>query len=64
MEVVTQFLTGEKGTAMEDSTAKGLKEARKKRERIAKVKSTIVSIIGIWLMISIVICAVLMWSTS
>lgn len=64
MEVVTQFLTGEKGTAMEDSTAKGLKESRKKRERIAKVKNTIVSIIGIWLMISIVICAILMWRVS
>ncbi len=49
---------------MEDSTAKGLKESRKKRERIAKVKNTIVSIIGIWLMISIVICAVLMWRVS
>ncbi len=49
---------------MEDSTAKGLKEARKKRERIAKVKSTIVSVIGVWLMISIVICAVLMWRVS
>ncbi len=49
---------------MEDSTAKGLKESRKKRERIAKVKGTIVSIIGIWLMISIVICAVLMWRVS
>jgi len=49
---------------MEDSTAKGLKESRKKRERIAKVKNTIVSIIGIWLMISIVICAILMWRVS
>lgn len=49
---------------MEDSTAKGLKEARKRRERIAKVKSTIVSIIGVWLLVSIVICSVLMWKVS
>lgn len=64
MENVTQFLTGEKGITMEDSTAKGLKEARKRRERIAKVKSTIVSIIGVWLVVSIVICSVLMWKVS
>ena len=46
---------------MEDSTAKGLKEARKRRERIAKVKAVIIGVVGIWLFLSVAICWFLAW---
>ena len=46
---------------MEDSTAKGLKEARKRRERIAKVKAVIIGAVGIWLLLSVAICWFLAW---
>jgi len=54
-------LTGEKGIAMEDSTAKGLKEARKRRERIAKVKAVIIGVVVICLFLSVAICWFLAW---
>ena len=46
---------------MGDSTAKGLKEARKRRERIAKVKAVIIGVVGIWLFLSVAICWFLAW---
>lgn len=46
---------------MEDSAAKGLKEKRKKRSRVARIKTAIASIFGVWLLASAVICSALMF---
>lgn len=45
---------------MEESSTNKLKQERKKRTRIARIKKTIVSIIGIWLILSMLICTCLL----
>lgn len=42
---------------MEDSAAKGLKEKRKKRSRVARIKHAIAAIFGVWLLASMAICS-------
>lgn len=44
---------------MEDNSTKGLKQERNRRKRVAQIKSALLSIIGIWLLLSIGICAFL-----
>ncbi|MCI8634129.1 MAG: polysaccharide deacetylase [Eubacterium sp.] len=46
---------------MEESSAKGLKQERRKRRRVAQIKMTLICIIGIWLVVSMVICGVLLY---
>lgn len=45
---------------MEESSTNKLKQERKKRTRIARIKKTLISIIGIWLIFSMVICTCLL----
>ena len=44
---------------MEESSTNKLKQERKKRARIARIKKTVMSIIGIWLILSMGICTCL-----
>lgn len=46
---------------MEDSSTKGLKQERKKRQRIARIKTTLICVIGIWLLASMIICTALVF---
>lgn len=46
---------------MEDSVAKGLKEKRKKRSRVARIKTAIAGIFTVWLLTSAAICSSLLF---
>ncbi len=46
---------------MEDGSTKGLKQERRRRQRVARIKTALIFIIGIWLMLSMVVCATLMF---
>ncbi len=46
---------------MEENSAKGLKQERSKRRRVARIKMALISMIGIWLVGSMVICGVLLY---
>lgn len=46
---------------MEDNSTKGLKEERRKRQRVARIKTTIVCVIGVWLLLSMIICTALLF---
>lgn len=41
---------------MEESSTKGLKEERRKRKRVARIKTAIIWIIALWILISMIIC--------
>ena len=45
---------------MEESSTNKLKQERKKRTRIARIKKAVISIIGIWLILSMCICTCLL----
>ena len=44
---------------MEDNSTKGLKQKRKRRQRVNRIKSAIIWILGIWLVTSMTICVTL-----
>lgn len=46
---------------MEESSAKGLKQERRRRRRVARIKMTLICIIGIWLVVSMIVCGVLLY---
>lgn len=46
---------------MEESSAKGLKQERDRRQRIARIKTTIICVITIWMMLSMIICTALLF---
>ena len=46
---------------MEESSTKGLAQERRRRRRVARIKMAIIYIIGIWLVLSVIICAVLLY---
>lgn len=46
---------------MEESSTKGLKQERKRRQRVRRMKTAIVCTIGIWLFASLAICMALMF---
>lgn len=46
---------------MEDSSTNGLKLERKKRQRISKIKTAIMFLVGTWLIVSMVICITLLY---
>lgn len=45
---------------MEESSTKGLKQERKRRQRVRRLKTAIAGTIGIWLFASMIICMVLL----
>lgn len=46
---------------MEESSTKGLKQERIRRQRVSRMKSAIIFIVGIWLLVSMIICTVLLF---
>lgn len=46
---------------MEESSTKGLKQKREKRQRVARIKTALVWIIGLWLLLSMIICTALIF---
>ena len=46
---------------MEDSSTKGLKQERKKRQRVARIKTTLICVVSIWLLASMIICTALVF---
>ena len=44
---------------MEENSAKGLKQERQRRRRVAQIKMALISIISIWLVVSMFICGIL-----
>lgn len=46
---------------MEDSSTKGLKQERKRRQRVARIKAAIVWTLSIWLILSMIICTALIY---
>lgn len=46
---------------MEESSTKGLKEERKKRQRVIRIRNIIIGTLGIWVALSMLICIVLMF---
>ena len=46
---------------MEDSSTKGLKQERKKRQRVARIKTTLICVVSIWLLVSMIICTALVF---
>lgn len=46
---------------MDNRSTKGLKQERKRRQRISKIKNGIIGIVGIWVIVSTVICFTLMF---
>ena len=45
---------------MEESSTNKLKQERKKRTRVARIKRMIVSIVSVWLLLSMGICTCLL----
>jgi len=46
---------------MEENSAKGLKQERQRRRRVAQIKMALISIISIWLVVSMFICGILLY---
>lgn len=46
---------------MEDSSTKGLKQERVKRQRVARIRTTITVSFGVWLFLSVVLCVFLLF---
>ncbi len=46
---------------MEERSAKGLGQERRRRRRVARIKTALIGIIGIWLLASMVICGILLY---
>lgn len=46
---------------MEDSSTKGLTQERRRRQRVARMKMAIVWILGVWLLLSMIICTALVF---
>ena len=46
---------------MEENSAKGLKQERQRRRRVAQIKMALISIISIWLVVSMFICGIFLY---
>lgn len=46
---------------MEDNSTKGLKQERQRRQRVARIKTTIVLVLGTWMLLSMIICVALLF---